>query len=311
MKSIPTQQHAHTRIPSLQVCLEKQPGKVLEYLAAYDDQVEVSKNAQTQVITFNELGKVSSILLRLRFRQLLAEHSDSEFTQISSYVKTNFWLAYEKDELYSKINDKILTTPLFKKKYDIEKFLRIRDLPFQEVSKEDRDFRDSVKSILYSYKKRMFQSIFRKTPDQHQNVALLLRIFQTCKMLEKVLISAKKTVSTCADSALRKTWHMNSLKYPGLSKLQTDWKRWLQNMSLEPKWKWHVSNYQKDIYGWHIPRDEIWPKIVQQLEKENYAEYVQLLQLTDTRLPSQTRIDSFLQRAHTANGNTVDNEYEH
>jgi hypothetical protein len=302
LESIPIAQHANAGIPSLLVCLQKIPEKVLEYLAGYDNQTEVYRNAQTQVITFVELGKISSILLRRRFRELLVTFCEPDFVTITSFVKTKFWLDYEKDELHSKINDKILTTPFFKTRFNIEKYLQIRDLPVKEISAEDQEMRDDVKTNYYLYKKRMFQSIFRKTPDQHQNVALILHILQLCPGIRKYLIFPEKIIPTLADSALRYTWHMNSLKYPEFSKLRADWKRWSQHSSSEPKWKWHVSNYGKDIYGWHTHRDELWPKIVQQLEKDNHHEYLQLLQLADTRSSKQTRMDTYLQMSRISSG---------
>jgi len=41
LESIPIAQHANAGIPSLLVCLQKIPEKVLEYLAGYDNQTEV------------------------------------------------------------------------------------------------------------------------------------------------------------------------------------------------------------------------------------------------------------------------------
>ena len=283
-------------LPSFNLCIRQHADAVFQHCANYDNTTELQSNGAN--ISWTELGKVASLLLREHFREHLEATSSLVFHKtISSFSKTEFWKDYEKSEWFKRINLKILKVPFYTTKYDMEQFIKIQHLT--DISDPELvEMRSKVNSTFYQNKKRIFQYMFRKVPDIHQNVVLLRRIIAIWPQMEEHLLKeGKEEPGEEILGALCRTWHLNTLRFPKFSILKRDWqkhKHYLETASEEyqkdPIYEWNLAGYEKDICGSHIHREQIWPLIVSQLRDTNPEEYTVLAQSdSQSDQPRQSR----------------------
>jgi len=197
---------------------------VFQHCANYDNTQELQSSGAN--ISWTELGKVASFLLREEFREHLDSTSSLIFHKtITSFSHTEFWKDYEKSEWFKRINLKILNVHWYTSRYDMETFIKIQyatDITDPELVK----MRAKVNSTFYQNKKRIFQYMFRKVPDYYQNVVLLRRIIEIWNQMEEYL-SKEGMEEPGAEiiDPLCRTWHLNTLRFPKFSTLKRDWQK--------------------------------------------------------------------------------------
>jgi hypothetical protein len=247
-------------------------------MAEYDEIRSSSEHA-----SYIELGRVSGILLRKEFREHLERNSKLSWELIGDYSTGDFWKAYENCQTFETINSAILNGNGYRLKYGKENMKRFRDIQHVHLTKDAKDAKDrrlksAVNKAFYMAKKRIFPHIFRKVPNSHQNIAIILSIKANWPTfdIDRYLNRQEKDVPIPILEAMESTWHLNALEFPQFMKLQRDWLSWTtqeKKLSYEkdPLLLWNVEEYRKDIYGWHVHRDIIWPQFVKDFQPQTQS----------------------------------------
>jgi hypothetical protein len=164
---------APQEFPSFKTNLHENCSNVLRYVAKYDE------SHSQQNVSYVELGRISGILLREEFRNHLEINSGQVYEFIGDFSESEFWKAYENCSRYELVSDAILGSDRYVKTFGVDQMERFKQIQntFQSstANPSDKRLKDAVNKSFYMTKKRMFQYMFRKTPDSHQNIAVLHR----------------------------------------------------------------------------------------------------------------------------------------
>jgi hypothetical protein len=231
-------------------------------MAKYDE------SHSQQNISYVELGRISGILLREEFRNHLEINSGQVYELIGDFSESEFWKAYENCSSYELVNDAILGSDRYVKTFgddQMDRFKKIQNT-FQSSTADasDKRLKEAVNKTFYTTKKRMFQHMFRKPPDSHQNIAVLHRILDIWPLFATYLHMDFDAAKLPADilESLARTWRLNALSFPKFGKLQKDWQLWETqekkiSFDQDRLFLWNVDEYKRDIYGYHRLRDII------------------------------------------------------